>query len=72
MKLNEIVVLCYRDCDENSFHIIHEENLKHWMEDGSIIEGDKIVYPNKIMNVVLEKKLELCGAVHAVKDGGSK
>ena len=60
--MNEIIVLNKHDGWNQVYHIIKESELKKWLEDGSLEEGDRIVYPNKIMNVILNKKLELLEA----------
>ena len=38
---------------------IDEKYLQKWINDESITEGDRIVYPDKIMEVVREIKLKL-------------
>lgn len=40
------------------WHIINEDELGKWLHDGSIDEGDKIVYPDRIMDVILKKELK--------------
>lgn len=62
MNKKQVVVLSKGDFD-NSWSIIDEDDLEKWLEDGSINKGDKVVYPNQIMDVVLKKELKCVNEV---------
>ena len=44
---------------ETSWHEIKEEELKEWLKDGSIQEGDLIVYPKKVLIATEVKEIKL-------------
>ena len=60
MVSKESLIILYKHNGENQCWIeIPKGKLNSWMIDGSINEGDTIIYPQKSMSVVMKKTLEL-------------
>lgn len=64
-----IFILSKHNGEYQGWHEIDKKQLKEWMSDGSINEGDTIVYAKKVMKVVMEKKLKLIKSDALQKDG---
>lgn len=51
------VILLSKDMFDRTWHQFDEVHLEKWMNDGSIKEGDKLIFTNEIMEVTMERKL---------------
>jgi len=47
----DYVVICKREIEDDSVHVLDGKAIEEWMEDGSIKEGDKIFEITKPMRV---------------------
>jgi len=63
MNKKSIIILHKHNGEYQGWMEIQEKDLEKWMSDGSIEEGDTIIYPKKSLSVVLEKKLRLNDAL---------
>lgn len=54
-----IIILSKNSGGQQLWQEIEDSQLKRWLKDGSIREGDKVVYPDKIMEVVATTTLSL-------------
>jgi hypothetical protein len=59
MKNNSLIILHKHNGENQCWSEIPEGQLNSWMVDGSLEEGDTIIYPQKSMSVVMKKTLEL-------------
>lgn len=57
--IKSIIILHKHDGESKKWSEIPESQLDTWMNDGSIEEGDIIIYPRKSMSVTLKKTLQL-------------
>lgn len=59
MKNTSLIILHKHNGENQCWSEIPEGKLNEWMKDGSIEEGDVIIYPQKSLSVVMKKTLEL-------------
>jgi hypothetical protein len=55
-EIRELIILKKHDGECQSWHSIKQGELKTWIKDGSLKEGDMIVYPKTIKRIEVELK----------------
>ena len=55
----KLIILSKHNGEYQNWNEIEETELNTWMIDGSLQDGDKVVYPNKVLEVKVKKQLEL-------------